>query len=512
MVRTKVWLGGKLLDFAEALPEAKRGPIHHLQMVRSFQRRYANEPNRDPRAPPNNRIALSSMRLIEAYSIENFDRLRLAIQRLFPDLPRDPTRSNLLTELDQSVRSLNAGAWWNVGLLLREKGRHFLGLPVRELPELPAQVEMIHVRAHHILPSIATLSFDVRISDGASADLNRIQARSYLPEIEFRSIFRWQSGHRELSVEWVRLRHVREWVDGLRSQVEESLMAYVPPGLFHGVVPDRPTLPAIEVYLLRAGDAALSDEWEKQARWWLESYGIESAFDVYRSDLALFQWPRVERHRRPISGHLLTVSCEKYLAKIAHPQAYSGEKNAILHHVEDELHELLPTVVILQLLWYTRKTIEELRERVFRRIDVGARRLRFKPPTLPGRLHADLLGQSMLLSRLKAEFSREEERISYRMNSWDQLKLIPRTSDKDRGLCGSTVEWIHHELELMQEHLRLARDAFAEHFTVRNTRAIFILTMAVVGLTVVQVVTNETVAAWLRSAWTVAKDALVWWH
>jgi hypothetical protein len=56
---------------------------------------------------------------------------------------------------------------------------------------------------------------------------------------------------------------------------------------------------------------------EKKARFWLESYGIEPAFDVYRSDLAVFQWPRVERHRRSVTGHLLIVCREKYLAQIA---------------------------------------------------------------------------------------------------------------------------------------------------------------------------------------------------
>jgi len=33
IARAKLWFGGKLLDFAEALPETKRGPIHHLQMI-----------------------------------------------------------------------------------------------------------------------------------------------------------------------------------------------------------------------------------------------------------------------------------------------------------------------------------------------------------------------------------------------------------------------------------------------------------------------------------------------
>jgi hypothetical protein len=122
--------------------------------------------------------------------IENLDRLRLAIQRLFPDLPREPTRNNLLNEFDQSIRSLNAGGWWSIGMLVRERGRLFYTLPVREFPELPPQVESIHVHAYHIVPSIAVLALDVRLTDDAPAELNRVQAHPYLPEIEFRSLFR----------------------------------------------------------------------------------------------------------------------------------------------------------------------------------------------------------------------------------------------------------------------------------------------------------------------------------
>jgi hypothetical protein len=140
-----VWLGGKLLDLAESLPETKRGPIHHLQMIRGFQRKNAAEARSDAKPPGDSRLAISAIRLVEAYSIENFNRLRLALQRLFPDFPRQDGRSGLLTELDQSIRSLTAGGWWNIGIVVRERGRYSYALPVRELPRLPPQIESIHV-------------------------------------------------------------------------------------------------------------------------------------------------------------------------------------------------------------------------------------------------------------------------------------------------------------------------------------------------------------------------------
>jgi hypothetical protein len=501
IARAKVWLDGKLLDFAESLPETKRGPIHYLQMIRGFQRKRAAEATRDSEPPAENRLALSSMRLIEAYSIENFGRLRLAIQRLFPDLPREPARGNLLSELDQSIRSLNAGGWWSIGMLVRERGRYLYARPVRELPELPTQIESIHVHAHHIVPSIAMLALDVRLTDDAAAELNRVQARPYLSEVAFRSLFRIEVGHSELPVEWVRQRHVRGWVEGLRADVEAALKRLMPPGLFSAAARTRPRLPAIETYVLSAGEAAFSEEWDKQARFWLESYGIESAFNVYRSDLAAFQWPRVEGHRWPVSGHLLTVSREKYLAQVHHPESYASEENAVLYRVEDALHGLMPVVVTLRLLGQTRRVIEELRERVFKRIDTGAPLLSLRPLMLPTRL----LAQSKILSRLRAEFSRHEKWISHRMRGWEDLKFVPKLAGRDADLRGDALEWIHHELEMLEEHLGLARHAFAEHFTARNTRAIYLLTFAILALTVVQVLASESIRASLLAAFDAAR-------
>jgi hypothetical protein len=381
-------------------------------------------------------------------------------------------------------------------------------LPVRELPELPKQVASIHVRAHHILPSIAMLDLDVRLTDDAAAELNRVQARPYLPEVTFRSLFRFEAGHSELPVEWVRQRHVRGWVDGLRSEVEAALTHLIPPGLFSMAASARPRWPAIEVYLLSAGETAFSEEWETRARWWLESYGIEAAFNVYRSHLALFQWPRLERHEHGVSGHILTVSREKYLAMIEHPGAYSGEEDAVLHYVEDALRGFMPVVVTLQLLRQTRGIIEQLRERVFQRIDVGASILSLRPFALPSRLDTELLGQSLLLSRLKIEFLRQEKWISRGMRGWDELKFVPKPSDRDADLRSSAIEWIHYELATIEEHLGLARNAFAEHFTARNTRAVYWLTVAVLVLTAVQVLTNQDVRKWLVSAFDVLRLAL----
>ncbi len=504
--RLKAWLGGKMLDLAEALPEAKRGPIHYLQSIRGFHREHANDPTWDARPPAGSHVEIASVRLIEAYSIENFDYLERAIQRLFPKLPSGGARRDTLAELDQSIRSLNAGSWWNIGTVVRLRQRHGYALPVRELPSLPPAVESIRVQAHSILPSIVLLTYDVRLTEDAAAELNRIQSQPYVPEVAFRSLLRPDSGHSEYPVDWVRQRHVRGWVDGLRAEVERVLGEFAPPGLFR-VSAGAPRLPAIEVYLLSEGDTALSDDWQTRSRCWLNSYGIESTFGVYRSENALFQWSRTESQWRGVTGHVLAVSREKYLAQIKNPEAYSGDKQAVLYHVEDELNGLIPIVAIVRLLAHTREVVKAQRERVFRRIYtepfLGYMRL-----TLPTRMQLELVAESMLLERLKVEFLRHQDRLSRRMRGWDALKFVPKHASRDGDLHTDAFTWIQDEVETLQEHLGLARQAFGEHFTAQNTRAIYWLSVAVLALTVVQVVTNQDVRGWLWAGLAAGRTAL----
>ena len=80
--RVKSTLSGRLLDFAESLPEVKRGPLHHLQQVRHYQRRHAEQDNATP--PDGASIKLGSIRLIEAYSVEQFSRLVRSVEKIFP--------------------------------------------------------------------------------------------------------------------------------------------------------------------------------------------------------------------------------------------------------------------------------------------------------------------------------------------------------------------------------------------------------------------------------------------
>ena len=88
--------------------------------------------------------AAGSIRLVDAYSIEQFSGLVRSIEKLFPNSD-DFGERNRAAEIDSAIRTLTGGAWWNAGQIVRERRGYILSRPYRELPDLPPQVRMIEV-------------------------------------------------------------------------------------------------------------------------------------------------------------------------------------------------------------------------------------------------------------------------------------------------------------------------------------------------------------------------------
>ena len=345
----RTWISATLLDLAEGLPAAQRGPLSYLQLVRSFQRQHAAEPSSKGQPPGGNRLSLPLIRLTEAYSIENFDRVRATLQRLFPAITQQNYEADWLDNVDESLRSLTASSWWRIGTLVRDKRRHIFSLPVSVIPELPMSVDYIDVALHHLLPSVAVLTLDVHLSEQASDALTDVQAAPYISEVTLRSLFRWQAGHVEVPAGSVRQRYVRAWLDRLRAGIEIALKRHLGRGMFGSAGTERPRLPAVEVYCIH-GDADFdSKDWQVRARWWLDSYGIACGAISYQSAQALFQWPRKERYSQEVSSHILLISSDKYLTRKGDVERYGGAEHAIRHHVTDELDALISAIVVTQI-------------------------------------------------------------------------------------------------------------------------------------------------------------------
>lgn len=495
--QVKASLSGKLLDFAESLPEVKRGPLHHLQQVRHYQRLHAERDNANP--PDAATIKLGSIRLIEAYSLEQFSGLVESLERLFPN-GDDFGGRDRAAKIESVIRSLSAGSWFNVGRIVRERRRHLLTRPYRELPGLPVQIRSINVNVEHIMPSLAVLTFDLEITDDGARELQSIHDRSYLGEVTLRSLLKWDRGHSETPADRARTQATRSWVDALRASTERALRPFVEPGLFSGRTDRRPKLPAVEIYLFESGGGTRDEAWERQTRRWLDSYGIGWTYDVYRSDADLFQWPRRGRYEVEVSSHIHVAFREQYRAEIKDPKAYGGEERAILHYVEDGLRALMPYVVLREVLWGITESVQRLREQVFTLVGNSAR-VFFRVMRNPTSLNAQLLRHSMLLARLKSELALQSRWFEHEMRVWKDLAWLPKMRDKDLRLPEHASEWVTGELDVVDTHLELARRAFGEYFTARNTRAIYWLTIAALTLAAVQLMTSDYGRGQLHQLW-----------
>jgi hypothetical protein len=433
------------------------------------------------------------MRLIDAYPVEHFDQLRKALEALFPKLPAHSSQT--IQEIDESIRSLNAGSWWNLGHIVRTKTTRQFDTPVGHLPGLPAHVEEIDVQVHHILPSIAALSFDVWLTDAAAEQLRHIHDATYSSEITFFSLLRPQRGYSVADHGFIRPRKIREWVDGLRADVEGEL--HGPPGLFGRMSRPQPRLPAIELYLVSGTPDGLSARWLDGARGLLRTYGIDSSL-AYCDGRALYQWRRASRILTEPMAHVLLLSQEAALARIRCPHGYRTDVSAIVSHEQDELRGLLPVVVADELLQHTDRTIQSLREKAFRRMKSGM--LGFlRSMSLPTGLHDRLLVESMQLARLRSEFVRSERWIALKMRPWRSLASLSRLDNQDRNLADEALTGIKEHFDASESHLSLTRDAFSEYFAAKNTWIIFWLTVVVSVLTVVQVYTNKEMMEWVKA-------------
>jgi hypothetical protein len=179
---------------------------------------------------------------------------------------------------------------------------------------------------------------------------------------------------------------------------------------------------------------------------------------------------------------------ERYLQAIEHPQALGGDLSAIQHNVKNELDGLVPFIITFELLERSKRTIELLRETVFKRVTRGRRAI--VRGTSPRLLSALLLEEAFSLNRLRLEFEQQEHWISRRSASWQQYKY-KSARNHESDLNTDSRDGIKRTFNTLSAHLQLARTWCTEYFTGRNTQAIFALTTAAVILAFIQAISSD---------------------
>jgi hypothetical protein len=324
-----------VLAWAAALPRFRGGPIGQLQDIVERNRSDALNAQKQSRPPDGARIEFRHFRLIELFSIEDFDRMSGGLRTVFSGPSRYP-RPDHLDEFEDRADDLRAGGWTAVVTLIRSGNPFFWAGQARRMPDLPEEVDHISLTAHKLLPSLIAITADVFLTDKATDNVRRIQEDLYLPEITFRywNPRRWLHGFSTKLPESISIEAVLLWIDGLRSRVETLLQPFFKGQFLSKRDPSRSRLPAIETYyLVNVPFGPGLAPWKGSARNWWRSLGFGTGMNSYEGTERTFSWPD--------DGFRVARLC---VPKAAPEERFSAA------NIEDVLNTLLPVFAVLQLL------------------------------------------------------------------------------------------------------------------------------------------------------------------
>src|ERR1043166_2761757 len=107
--RLRTAVSKKYLDWAEKLPAFKGGGINVLQVTRRFDRKEANDHGDRTKPPTGASIEFPYFRLIEIFTIEEFDSLRDGLLRLFPQLSDPLIGQDFASSFGQRADAIKGG-------------------------------------------------------------------------------------------------------------------------------------------------------------------------------------------------------------------------------------------------------------------------------------------------------------------------------------------------------------------------------------------------------------------
>jgi len=151
----RVFLANKYLDWAEKLPQFGGGIIATLESIRKSQRRWSEEAFGKSRHPQGTEIEFLYFRMVEMFHIEDFEGLKESMIQLIPALEGEYWNKDFSDDFKHYAENVFVGVQGKkLGVIVhKQKGKNFFAQPLREIAELPKEVEYISIQLHKVLPS-----------------------------------------------------------------------------------------------------------------------------------------------------------------------------------------------------------------------------------------------------------------------------------------------------------------------------------------------------------------------
>jgi hypothetical protein len=423
---------------------------------------------------------------MEMFHVEEFEKLRQGIERLLSAREGPFTNATSSDEYRKFINAVDMTGSMKLGVVVRgRKGRFFFGDPFGELPRLPHEVKSINLELHKVLPSTLVVAMDVYLTDEATESLLKVQSNRYLSKLWFYKLFpRGQAGggYSRTGSRIEMRKEVLNWLNQFRSKVEEAIEPYLN-GYFSQNSTERiAKLPAVEIFTLTGipSNKEAFNNWRIESRQWYKSFGFRFRSDAYRNDNLLLLMPQddVETHRR--AAYRLVILKEPDLSSIEKEGPGVSKTEAIIESIQETLDDLLPGIVLLQLIESIQSKVEELREKVF-----GTIKSRYKLRAY-SKLNKAILHISLLLDIFASEF--EDWRRVMSMQSGNFIKIRSRPAENDEStFISEKLGHLKDKIPQLRKEVSHIRTWFSEHLATRNLEAVYWLTFiatiaALVGL------------------------------
>jgi len=460
-----------VLVWVAALPRFRGGPIGRLQDIVEDNKSDALSTQKQCRPPDGAKIEFRHFRLIELFSLEDFGDMSEGLRAVF-SRPDQYPYPDYLDEFEGRADDLFAGGWTAVGTLIRSGNPFLWAGQARRMPDLPEEVQYVSLTAHKLLPSLFAITADVFLTDKATERIRSIQEDFFFPEVTFRywNPRKWLHGYSTKPSDSIASEAVLSWIDGLRFRVEMLLQPFFKGQFLAKRATGRARLPAIETYrLLNVPFGQDFAPWKRSARAWWRSLGFDlTGINSYEGAERMFSW----------GEHGFRV------ARLCTPKSDSEEPFSS-SGLGDVLNRILPGFAVRELLDSLEADFTKLRRKAYQQLMFGPRTTRLRREILSVQ---ELSRPSLLLNRLQVEFDNAKARIAHDAKHLSDMVNSVIPSRPSVTLDAAIMKGIDWKARVVQQHLKLLTQAFSEHVSILNTRAMYRLQRAVFWLTLVYTV------------------------
>lgn len=479
-------LSKKILDVIETLPRFRGGVISHLQDIREHQQRRADNDLARRQASEGVDIKLRQVTTSITFEYENFTSIQVGLKKVFP---KNEEIFKFVGDLKRKENNLHALGWSNLGFVA-DSNKGFIP-SVKVVDEMPNNIEYISLSYYRILPSVACLVFEFKISDEFSNKLDRIQRRKHLPPLIFKRFWPLTNLHRAWSMGGGK-GGAFEAIEIEKDGLKHELLSWISKRFrWNGELIQ--TASFVDVYEINGNptEEKQLEKWLSDNRQWLMDYGISTIdYQAYSSAEVIY-------------GMKGQDSVSEYLSDTL-TRLQTANDSEFGDFLEYKARAVSVASALRSLIDRYRDKLESLRESGFKSLHGAGRKVLKKGSGIQ-----ELKKLVTLLSRLEHEVEQSSHWIIHSISEIGPLSSAMHNKEIDLG--NEVLEGAKYQLSQIKQSAEIIDLGLTNYLSVQNIyvmhklqRWMFILSIVVTIATIVGVISGwndlkDLINSWLNA-------------